>query len=98
MKLANVPLEGFTKASIKTFIAKCDALRAIWYHLHNFKKVKNTHGGVLFLVKLSKSKTPPWVFFKFFTCTNGTKSRKASQILRRNKNVSLYSANGVERK
>ena len=24
---------------------------AIWYHLYNFKKVKNTHGGVLLLVK-----------------------------------------------
>ena len=25
---------------------------AIWYHLHNLKNVKNTHGGVLLLVKL----------------------------------------------
>ena len=25
---------------------------AIWYHLHNLKNVKNTHGGVLILVKL----------------------------------------------
>ena len=25
---------------------------AIWYHLYNFKNVKNTHGGVLILVKL----------------------------------------------
>ena len=25
---------------------------AIWYHLHNFKNAKNTHGGVLHLVKL----------------------------------------------
>ena len=45
----------------------------IWYHLHNLKSVKNTHGGVLLLVKLqaeacnfTKSKTPPWVFFTFF--------------------------------
>ena len=29
----------------------CDALR-ILYHLYNFKNVKNTHGGVLLLVKL----------------------------------------------
>ena len=43
-------------------------LCAIWYHLINFKNVKNTHGGVLLLVKLqaSKSNTPPWVFFMFF--------------------------------
>ena len=25
---------------------------AIWYHLHNLKNVKNTHEGVLLLVKL----------------------------------------------
>ena len=25
---------------------------AIWYHLYNFKNVKNTRGGVLILVKL----------------------------------------------
>ena len=23
----------------------------VWYHLHNLKNVKNTHGGVLLLVK-----------------------------------------------
>ena len=41
---------------------------AIWHHLFNLKNVKNTHGGVLLLVKLqgfSKSNTPPWVFFTF---------------------------------
>ena len=27
-------------------------LCTIWYHLYNFKNVKNTHGGVLLLVKL----------------------------------------------
>ena len=34
-----------------------------------FKNVKNTHGGVLILVKLqakAKSNTIPWVFFTFF--------------------------------
>ena len=42
---------------------------AIWYHLYNLKKVKNTHGGVLILVKLqaeacnfTKINTPPWEF------------------------------------
>ena len=46
---------------------------AIWCHLYNFKKLKNTHGGVVILVKLqapacnfTKIKTPPWVFFTFF--------------------------------
>ena len=48
-------------------------LCAIWYHLHNFKNVKNTHGGVLLSVKLrssacnlTKSNTPPCMFFMFF--------------------------------
>ena len=45
---------------------------AIWYHLHNFKNVKNTHGAVLILGKLqakacifTKYNTLPWVFFTF---------------------------------
>ena len=45
----------------------------IWYHLYNLKNVKNTYGGVLLLVKLqaltcniTKSNTPPGVFFMFF--------------------------------
>ena len=44
----------------------------IWYHWYNLKNVKNTHGGMLLLVKLqasarnfTKSNTPPWVFFMF---------------------------------
>ena len=57
----------------------------ICYHLYNLKNVKNTHGGVLLLVKLqaeaynfTKSNTPSWVFFTFLNCANGTKSRNSS--------------------
>ena len=41
---------------------------AIRYHLHNLKKVKNTHEGVLLLVacNYTKRNSPPWVFFTFF--------------------------------
>ena len=46
---------------------------AIWYHLCSLKNMKNTHGGVLILVKLqplacnfTKINTPLWVFFTFF--------------------------------
>ena len=46
---------------------------AIWYHSYSLKNVKNTHGGVLTLVKLqakacnfTKVNTPPWLFFTFF--------------------------------
>ena len=35
---------------------------AILYHLYDFKKVKNTYGGVL---PSSKSNTPPCVFLTF---------------------------------
>ena len=51
------------------FVMLCVA----WYHSFVLKNVKNTHGGVLLLVKLqanacnfTRSKTPPWVFFTFF--------------------------------
>ena len=57
---------------------------AIWYHLQNLKNMKNTHEGVLILVKLqasacnfTKINTPPWVFFTFF------KSDKWYQIAQR---------------
>ena len=47
--------------------------RAIWYHWYNLKSIKNTHGGVLLLVKLqalacnfTTSSTSPWLFFAFF--------------------------------
>ena len=50
-------------------------LCTIWYHLYNLKNVKNTHAGVLLLVKLqaetcisTRSNTPPWVFFKLYKC------------------------------
>ena len=49
--------------------------------------MKNTHGGVLLLVKFQdsacnfiKSNTSPWVFSRFLICTNDTKLRKASDI------------------
>ena len=51
------------------YVVRC----ATWYYLYNLKNVKNTHEGVLILVKLqasacnfTKINTPPWVFFTFF--------------------------------
>ena len=52
---------------------------AICYHLNNSKNVKNTHEGVLFLIKL-KVTTLHECFSHFLNCTNCTKSRKASRI------------------
>ena len=48
---------------------------AIWYHLYNLKNVKNTHGGVLLLVKLLHG-----CFSRFLNSTNGIKSRNAPHI------------------
>ena len=65
-----------------------EILYAIWYHSYNFKNVDKTHREVLLLAKLqgkacnfTKSNTPPWMFSRFLNCANGTKSRKAPQIL-----------------
>ena len=50
-------------------------LSATWYHLHNLKNVKNTHGGVILLLTLLLG-----CFSRFLNSTNGSKYRKASQL------------------
>ena len=55
-------------------------LCVIWYHLYNFKNVKNTHGGVLLLLKVS---VLHGCCSRFLNCANGTKLRKASHILKK---------------
>ena len=67
-----------------TYVVRC----AIWYYLYNLKNVKNTHGGVLILVKLQACKLATLLkltllhgyFSRFLTCTNSTKLRNASHI------------------
>ena len=49
---------------------------ANWYHLYNLKNVKNTHGGVLLLVKLHAD-----ACMLKPLCTNSTKSPKASHMV-----------------
>ena len=56
--------------SNKTYVMFC----AIWYHLQNFKNVKNTHEGVLLLVKLQAFTILHGCFSCFLNCTNGTKN------------------------
>ena len=59
----------------------CYALRDL-VPIVNLKTVKNTHGGVLLLVKLhayfTKGTLLHGYFSRFLNCTNGDKSRKAS--------------------
>ena len=64
-----------------------EMLFAIWYHLYNLKTMKDTHGGVLFLVTLqakacnfTKSNILQRFFSHFLNCTNGAKSGKTYHI------------------
>ena len=68
----------------RLYVVRCTT----WHHWYNLKNMKNTHGGVFFLVKLqaktcnfTKSNTPSCVFSRFLNCTDGTKSRKALNII-----------------
>ena len=62
--------------STSVYVVRC----AIWYHLCNLKNVKNTHGGVIILVKLLKLTLLHGCFSRFLNCTSDTKSRNASHI------------------
>ena len=66
------------------YVMRC----AIWYHLYNLKNVKNTHGGVLILIKLqakacnfTKINTPPRAFFTFFKLYKRYQTRNASHMI-----------------
>ena len=63
---------------------------AIWYHLYNLKNVKNTHGGVLILVKLLKLTLLQGCFSRFLYCANGTKSLNASHLSIPDMNLPTY--------
>ena len=65
---------------------------AIWYHLYNLKNVKNSHGGVILLVKLAVLRS---CFSRFLNCTNGTKSCKASHMIYRPLNTLLEKLKNV---
>ena len=60
-----------------SFAMRC----AIWYHLHNLKNVKDTHGGAT-LLKV----TLLGFFSRFLNCTNDIKSRKTLHLVSVNLN------------
>ena len=77
-----MPMNKIKNLSAKT--NKCDTLRDLVPFLQ-FKKRKNTSGGVLLLVKLQalawtllKETLLHGYFPRFLSCTNDTKSRNAS--------------------
>ena len=60
----------------------CDALRDFLPFVQFKKQKKNTHGGVLLLVKLQALAHLHACFSRFLDCTNGTESPNASHIVR----------------
>ena len=52
------------------YVVRC----AIWYYLYNLTNVKNTHGGVLLLLKVTLLYG---CFSRFLNCGHGTESRNA---------------------
>ena len=70
----DLKISGFREGinTTTSFPLYCDTLRNLIY-LYNLKEVKNSHGGVLHLIKLQakasnfiKRNTPSWEFFTFF--------------------------------
>ena len=73
---------------------------AIWYHLYNLKNVKNTHGGVLILVKLQACSTgKKWVkeFSEFLNDLSFAKNSYFSHNHER-KELKLVDINEVSRR
>ena len=76
--------------TVRTYIVKTlqyVVFCAIWYHLYDLKNVKNTHEGVLLLLKVALLHG---CFSRFLNCTNGTKSRNAPHMRVRFKIWSFY--------
>ena len=51
---------------LQSYVVRC----ATWYHLYNLKNMKNTHEGVLILVKLQDS--PIWYYLHNFKNVKNT--------------------------
>ena len=74
-----------------TLLVMCqiyEMLCAIWYHLYNLKNEKNTHGGVLLLLKLQVSALHHEFCSRFLNFTIGTISRNTSHTLNRERRES----------
>ena len=63
--------EGLINSEVTGICGTSAVHCAIWYYLYNLKNDKNNHG---------ESGIPSCVFFTFFNCKNGTKSRSASHL------------------
>ena len=69
---------------IDELMMNCDALRDLVWFVQFKKCEKHPWRNVTFTCNFTKSNTPSWVFLRFANCTNGAKSRKASQLFLQN--------------
>ena len=71
---------------------------AVWYHLYNLKNVKNTHGGVLLLVKLQakRLKRITYLFFFWVKRWDTDKFRKTYDLLFQWFNDNYIKANEIK--
>ena len=76
--------------AVNHFVVRC----AISYHVDNLENVKNTHEGVLLLVKLhaeacnfTKSNSPSWVFFTFFKLYESCKIAQSTTFFAKNSSL-----------
>ena len=59
-------------------------LHGSFFVFYSLKTWKKKHSGVKLQAQAwncAKSNSSPWVFFTFFNCTNGTKSRNTTHLL-----------------
>ena len=54
LKVKRRPCQTVNKCFLSRFVSLYETLCPIWCDLYNLKNVKNTHGGVLLLVKLQE--------------------------------------------
>ena len=98
---SKIPMQKRIQDSVKQlYVVRC----VIWYYLHNFKNVKNTHGEVLLLVKLqasrcnfTKSNASPSVFFTFFKLYKWYKIAQCTTYSFLQKQLTVYKLFPAER-
>ena len=82
----------------------CDALHDLVPSVQFLKSEKHPWRNVTFrkvaglACNFTKSNTPPWVFPRFLNCTNVTKPRKTSHVVKTYQEKSKYDLNGVNKK
>ena len=74
------PIQMWLSKKPKPFVIISLHFWNLYKILNILRKKKHVPHGLSIFEITDSSNTPPWMFFTFFNCTNGTKSRNASQI------------------